>query len=92
MDQDEQKSPETPKTQKIHQYNLHFLQQESIKRLYQNRIDEKLINLQQNEDDIGNFSITREIHEPAFEALGQWEKNIRNNMEWWNDELKALRI
>ena len=38
----------------------------------------KLTNLQENE--------------AAFEALGQWEKNKRKNQEWWNDELKDLRV
>ena len=50
------------------------------------------MNLQENEDvNIENFSITTPIHEAAFEALSQREKNNRKNLEWWNDELKALR-
>ena len=40
------KSHEKPKTQEIHQYNLHLLQQESIRQLYINRLNEKLTNLQ----------------------------------------------
>ena len=50
------------------------------------------MNLQENKDvNIENFSITTAIHEAAFEALGQREKNNRMNQEWWNDELKALQ-
>ena len=87
------KSHEKPKTQEIHQYNLHLLQQESIRQLYQNRLTEKLMNLQENEDvDIQNFSITTAVHKAAFETLGQREKNNGENLEWWNDELKALRV
>ena len=40
------------------------------------------MNLQENEDvNIKNVSITTAIHEVAFEALGQWEKNNRKNLE-----------
>ena len=46
MNQNKQKSSEKPKTQEIHQYNLHLLQQESIRQLYINRLNEKLTNLQ----------------------------------------------
>ena len=91
MNQVEQKSHENPKTQEIHQYNLHLLQQESIRQLYQNRLNEKLTNLQENEDVIiENFIITTAIHEAAFEALEQREKNNGKNVKWWNDELKVL--
>ena len=42
------------------------------------------INLQENEDvSIENFSITTAVHEAAFEALGQQEKNNRKNLQWW---------
>ena len=37
------------KIQEIHQYNLHLLQQESIRQLYENLLNEKLMNLQENE-------------------------------------------
>ena len=41
------------------------------------------MNLQENEDvSIDNFSIVTAIHEAAFEALGQREKNNRKNLEW----------
>ena len=51
------------------------------------------MNLRENEDiNTENFSITTAVHEAAFEALGQWEKNNRKNLEWWNDELKVLRV
>ena len=93
LNQNNWKSHEKPKTQEINQYNLHLLQQESIRQLYQNRLNEKLMNLQENEDvNIENFSITTAVHEAAFEALGQQEKNNRKNLEWWNDELKVLRV
>ena len=50
--------------------------------LYQNLLDEKLMNLQENEDvNIENFSITTEIQGEAFEALGQREKNNRKSLE-----------
>ena len=40
------------------------------------------MNLQENEDvNIENFSIITAVHEAAFEALGQQEKNSRNNLE-----------
>ena len=67
-----QKSHENPKTQEMHQYNLHLIQQKNIRQLYQNRVNEKLMNLQENEHvNIENFNITTAIHEAAFEALGQ---------------------
>ena len=51
------------------------------------------MNLQENEDvNIENFSIATAVHEAAFEALGQREKNNRKNLEWWSDELKVLRV
>ena len=38
------------------------------------------MNLQENEDvDSENFSITTAIHEAAFEALGQQEKNNKES-------------
>ena len=41
-----------------------------------------ILYLQENEDvNIENFSITTAVHEAAFEALGQQEKNSRNNLE-----------
>ena len=93
MNQNNSKSHEKPKTQEIHQYNLHLLHQESIQQLYQNRLNENLMNLQENEDvDIEDFSITTAVHEAAFAALGQREKNNRKDLEWWNDELKALKV
>ena len=51
------------------------------------------MNLQENEDvNIKNFNISTAAHKAAFEALGQREKNNRQNLEWCNDELKALRV
>ena len=38
------------------------------------------------------YSKFKAVHEAVFEALGQREKNNRKNLEWWNDELKALRV
>ena len=43
LNQNNWKSHEKSKTQEIHQYNLHLLQQESIRQLYQNQLNEKLI-------------------------------------------------
>ena len=63
MKKNNRKSHEKPKTQEMHQYNLHLSQQEYIRQLYQNRFKEELMNLQENEDvDIENFSITTAIH------------------------------
>ena len=93
LNQNKWKSHEKPKTQEVHQYNIHLLQQESIRQLYKNRLNEKIINIQENEDvNSEHFSITTAVHEAALEALGQREKNNRNNLESWNDELKALRV
>jgi hypothetical protein len=75
LNQNKQKSPEQLKTQEIHQYKLHLFQQESIRQLYQNRLDEKLMNLQENDVNIKNLRITTAIHEATFEALGQREVN-----------------
>ena len=46
LNQNRQKSPEKPKPQEIHQHNLHLSQQERMRQLYKNRLNEKLMNLQ----------------------------------------------
>lgn len=70
-------------------YKLDNLIHDSVKNLYQNRLNEKLIDDEEQSFEEIYKNITESIHKAAKEALGTIEKRKSNNL-WWTDEIDTL--
>lgn len=70
-------------------YNLDSLMHDSIKELYQRRLDEKL--KERSEESFSNIykNIINSLHEAAKEALGILGK-MKSNKIWWNREIEEM--
>lgn len=71
-------------------YNLKSLDQESVKILYQHKLNEKLI--QENFINVEQYYkyVEGSIYETAEEALGKYEFSKRQKPYWWGKEIEEL--
>ncbi|KAF2886806.1 hypothetical protein ILUMI_19368 [Ignelater luminosus] len=69
-------------------YNLHLLQEGSIRNLYMSRLKE-VLNKTNREEDIEkeHDNIMKCFHQAAYEALGEITDSNRRSQLWWNEEI-----
>lgn len=68
-------------------YNLNSFINESTKYLFQQRLDQKLLDIQSYTYTEVYDNILTSLHETAQEALGT-QKNMANKKIWWNQEIE----
>ncbi|XP_067206921.1 uncharacterized protein [Linepithema humile] len=83
----EREKHNTEKIKKV-KYNLESLIHDSVKYLYQKRLNEKLMEELEEFEDIYK-NILESIHRATEEALGSQEKRKSSKM-WWTDEIDQL--
>lgn len=73
-------------------YKLDLLKDESIRLLYQARLDQKLNEETESLNPSKIYEhIKTALHQTAAEALGEEERTVKRQNFWWNDELNSLR-
>lgn len=73
-------------------YNLERLHDDSTKRLYQQRLDQKLQEeIITQTPQIMYEHIKSAIHDAALEALGEEDKKTKRTNFWWSKELEELK-
>lgn len=72
-------------------YNIDLLRYDSVKFLYKLRLANKLSYLTDDTVENMHASIKKSIHQAAFEALGEVEREGKRKQGlWWNDEVEEL--
>lgn len=82
---------DTESQPKLKKYNIDSLRDESTQFLYKMRLAAKLANVDEIEGAEEKYqTIKKCIHEAATEALGYWNKDRKDNPEWWTDDIKDI--
>ncbi|XP_045480900.1 uncharacterized protein LOC123685288 [Harmonia axyridis] len=79
---------ESIRTAEEKRYYLMSLEQESAKKLYKQRLDEKLGHAHHNNPEDLYHHIKENIHAAAKEALGFVENNAKPTPYWWDEEIE----
>lgn len=80
---------EKPEEADIIKYNISSLDHQSVKELYQKRLDEKLPQVPFNTPEEHYQCLKKCIHEAAYEALGEWKAKEKVLPYWWDDEIEG---
>lgn len=87
----QQSKPSNEKLEEIKydKYNLESLHQESVRELFQRRLDSKLVEDPTQTFPVRYKNLIQSIQEAAAESIGRTTKRISNNV-WWTEEIEGF--